>query len=131
VPRRRINAVRAATLMAGLQVSHVDGVPALPDNAPIVAAGGVSGQFAVVTGEAPAQGSRRLISRTASCWCRWQNGFVDLARTGNERAVAAALDASTNPPVRWWISCPPSRSVRSHDLAMCVRHLIRLRSTRR
>ncbi len=93
-----INVGGSATLDGGMQLSHVDGVPALPDNAPIVAAGGVSGQFAVVTGEAP--GARFALDYQPDrvVLAPLQNGFVDLAQTGNERAVAAALDASANPP---------------------------------
>ncbi len=93
-----INAGGAATLNGVMQLRHVDGVPALPDNAPIVAAGGVSGQFAMVTGEAP--GARFALDYQPNrvVLVPLQSGFVDLAQTGNERAVAAALDASTSPP---------------------------------
>ena len=93
-----INAGGAATLNGVMQLSHVDGVPALADNAPIVATGGVSGLFAMVTGEAP--GARFALDYQPGrvVLVSLQNGFVDLAQTGNERSVAMALDASTNPP---------------------------------
>ena len=93
-----INVGGAATLNGVMHLSHGDGVPALADNAPIVATGGVSGLFAMVTGEAP--GARFALDYQPGrvVLVPLKNGFVDLAQTGNERSVAMALDASTNPP---------------------------------
>ena len=87
-----------ATLNGVMQLTRADGSPTIPDNAAIVAAGGVSGQFAMVTGEAP--GARFALDYQPSrvVLVPLQNGFIDLAQTGNERAVATALDTLTNPP---------------------------------
>ena len=87
-----------ATLNGALQLAHTAGGPTVADGALIVATGGVSGQFADVTGEAP--GARFALDYRSDrvVLVPLQNGFIDLAQTGNERAVASSLDTLTDPP---------------------------------
>jgi outer membrane autotransporter protein len=93
-----IGAGGTATLGGVLQLTPTAGSPTIADGSPIVATGGVSGRFAAVTGEAP--GARFALDYQSDrvVLVPLQNGFVDLARTGNEHAVATVLDALTDPP---------------------------------
>ncbi|MDR3539028.1 MAG: autotransporter domain-containing protein [Acetobacteraceae bacterium] len=87
----------AAMLNGALQLTHSPGSPGIADGA-LILADGVSGQFADVLGERP--GARFALDYRPDrvVLVPLQNGFVDLAQNGNQRAVATVLDVLTDPP---------------------------------
>jgi autotransporter-associated beta strand protein len=99
-----IQAGGAAQVAGALQLMPAQGAPALSDNAVLVAAGGVGGQFAAVTGGLPGMRFGLDYQSDRITLVPLPHGFVDLAQNGNQRAVATALNAMPDMPGKWQIS---------------------------
>ncbi len=95
-PAGGIAAGGAAQLGGTLQLVPAANAPAVADGAIVTAQGGISGEFAAVSGETRDAQFALSYSATRVQLVPLPDGFEGLAQSGNERGVAAALDALLN-----------------------------------